>query len=361
MSFSKPNPFYLTNRSNSQTIRDLRKTTSSMEKLIPFQRREKLKNLLIVKFMKKYGLKNPEKVLEEEVAKFLKGEKLSDNDLRKFDSKIKGIIESSRTQENLVRNLANSCSLEDLPNAKLPDLNNDNMSVRSNVSKHSKISGHSKLSHFSEHKRGILPTKPKDDDYDFDNISLTSVDSRVNRPPKLINFEGDNWDLIAKYNQKKFEEEKKENKLKDKEIKRRLKDDLDLQMREKMLRSNEEVMKNREFDMVVLQHVENMNRLEKEKEQVVKDKILKEKFSRDVQLKDEAKKKKVEEIKNKKFEKEIGKFIIYSIITLYLLSINSINYFYSKENCRRNCKRKAKCNQQKRRRESCVKKTPRRK
>ena len=51
-----------------------------------------------------------------------------------------------------------------------------------------------------------------------------------------------------------------------KEIKRRLKDDLDVQMRDKMLKSNEELKRNREFDYVVLQHVENMINLEKERE-----------------------------------------------------------------------------------------------
>jgi len=33
------------------------------EKLINYQKREKLKGLLITKFMKKYGIKNPESIL----------------------------------------------------------------------------------------------------------------------------------------------------------------------------------------------------------------------------------------------------------------------------------------------------------
>jgi len=307
MSFSKPNPLYLINRS-SKNPNILSKTTGSIDKFISVPKREKLKSLLIVKFMKKYGLQKAESLLEEEVTKFLKGEKLTDSGLQKFDNKLKSLLDSNKNQDNLMKNLTKSCNLEDIQ-PKLPDINNDIMSVRSHKSTHSKMSGYSKLSQFHEEKK-TFQLKPKVDD---DNISAASIDSKANRPKPILNFAGDNWDLIAKYNQKKFEEEKRDNKIKDKEIKRRIKDDLDLQMREKLLRSSEELKKNREFDVVVLKHIENMNRLEREKEQEIKNKFLQEKISRDIQLKDEVKRKKVEVVKNKKFEKEIGSIIILKI------------------------------------------------
>lgn len=290
-----------------------------MEKFIPIQRREKLKSLLIVKFMKKYGLKNPEKVLEDEVAKFLKGEKLTDSDLRRFDIKVKEIIEQTKNQDNLMQNLTGCASVEEIPSNKLPDINNDNISVKSAKSKHSihskasKASAAKPASRYGDNKPTPMLTTNNyiNDELDFDNISIASIDSRRNKYKPTMNFEGDNWDLIAKYNQKKFEEEKRENKIKDKEIKRRIKDDLDVQIRAKLLRENEELKRNREFDNVVLKHVENMNQLEREKEAEVKHKIMKEKYSRDVQLKDEMKRKKIEVLKNRKFDKEIG---IYTVI-----------------------------------------------
>ena len=241
MSFSKPNPMYLTCRSSSQKF-NFKQTTSSMEKLIPVQRREKLKSLLIVKFIKKYGLQSAEALIEEEVTKFLKGEKLTDTDLQNFDKKIKNLVEKNKTQDNLINNLTKSCNNLELPvETKLPELN-DNMSVRSHKSKASKVS------HVSENK--FKYNKDEDDD----NYSVTSMDSRANRTKPAFVIGGDNWDLIARYNQKKFEEEKIINKIKDKEIKRRIKDDLDMQMREKLLRNNEELQRAREFDEVVLEH-----------------------------------------------------------------------------------------------------------
>lgn len=62
------------------------------EKLVIFQRKEKLKNLLITKFMKKYGLKYPEAIIEKEISKFLMDEKLSDEDIKNLDNKLKEIL-----------------------------------------------------------------------------------------------------------------------------------------------------------------------------------------------------------------------------------------------------------------------------
>ena len=42
--------------------------------------------------MQKYGIKNADVILEEEIGKFLQGEKLNDKDLKRLDVKIKKII-----------------------------------------------------------------------------------------------------------------------------------------------------------------------------------------------------------------------------------------------------------------------------
>lgn len=75
------------------------------EKLINYQKREKLKGLLITKFMKKYGIKNPEAILEEEISKFLMGEKLTDGDLKNLDVKLKKIISDVKEDENFKKEI----------------------------------------------------------------------------------------------------------------------------------------------------------------------------------------------------------------------------------------------------------------
>ncbi len=296
--------FNQTTRSKSHTIKDLRKS-SSLEKILPSQRRDKLKDLLLVKFMKKYELQDTDQVLEEEVKNFLKREKLTDKDLKKFDNHLGQMILEKKTAQNLRQNLTlnntskNDNNLNQGRGAQFPEIN-DNMSV---ISKHSKMSGISKLSNFSDmndmkraaKKASYQEFKEESDQYNQKTMNNT------------IDLVGDNWNAINKYNQKMFEDEKREAKIKDKELKRRLKDDLDVQMREKVLRNNEELIRNKEFDKVILQHVDNLNNLEKEKELEIKRKILKEKECRDRQLKDDVKRKKIEVLKNKKFEKNLGK------------------------------------------------------
>ena len=71
------------------------------ERLINLQKREKLKGLLITKFMKKYGIKHPEKILEEEITKFLQGEKLNDADLQRLDAKIHRLLIEKKNNQNL--------------------------------------------------------------------------------------------------------------------------------------------------------------------------------------------------------------------------------------------------------------------
>ena len=62
------------------------------ERLLNLQKKQKIKDLLITKFMQKYGIKNPEKLLEDEITKFLQGEKLTDADLKRLDNKVKKLL-----------------------------------------------------------------------------------------------------------------------------------------------------------------------------------------------------------------------------------------------------------------------------
>jgi hypothetical protein len=280
------------------------KSLNPKDRLINIQKREKLKGLLITKFMKKYGIKNPEKLLQDEISKFLEGEKLTDADLKKLDEKLRKLLSEKDASETLKRNLTETSNANlmvggyNSNTVVLPDLNKgETMSVHS---KHSRMSGGSHLSKFNEHGANA-----KDSEYDdFDSLSVSSH----KKPLSRFEFanEGDEWNAICLYNAKMFEEEKKLSKLKDMEIKRRTKDDLDNQIRQKLKRLNEEQLKNVEYDHILLNHTEFLNELEKQKQMEMKIKVFKEKENRDKQLKDEKVRKKLEVIKEKKYEKQLG-------------------------------------------------------
>ena len=78
------------------------------ERLLNFQKRQKLKDLLITKFMQKFGMTKPEQVLETEITKFLQGEKLTDVDLQRLDAKLKKIFQSKREKQQLRSTLTQS-------------------------------------------------------------------------------------------------------------------------------------------------------------------------------------------------------------------------------------------------------------
>lgn len=272
------------------------RSSDTRDRLINMQKRDKLKGLLITKFMKKYGIKNPEKILHDEISKFLEGEKLTDADLKRFDEKLRKLLAEKQQNETLRRNLTENENVHAGQNEKvlvLPDLNKqETMSVHS---KHSKMSGASQLSKFNE-KKSL--------DQELEELELFSQKAPVVRQD--FSNQGDEWNAICVYNHKMFEEEKKMNKLKDLDIKRRTKDDLDNQIRQKLRRLNEEHQKNIEYDNILLSHNEYLNEMERKKQQEIKAKILKEKENRDKQLKDEKTRKRIEVLKEKKYEKELG-------------------------------------------------------
>ena len=75
------NTYRATKSANAQRMRATNyqkmQEANPRERLINLQKREKLKGLLITKFMQKYGIKNPKIFLENEITKFLQNEKLN--------------------------------------------------------------------------------------------------------------------------------------------------------------------------------------------------------------------------------------------------------------------------------------------
>ena len=78
------------------------------ERLLNFQKRKKLKELLIAKFMNKFGLNQPDQTLDNEVTKFIQAEKLTDKDLQRLDAKLKTIYETRKRKQNLKSTLTQS-------------------------------------------------------------------------------------------------------------------------------------------------------------------------------------------------------------------------------------------------------------
>ena len=299
--------FYNTIRSTSKEHKHS-KSVNPREKLINMQKREKLKGLLITKFMKKFGIKNAENFLQQEISKFLEGDVLSDADLKRLDEKLRKMLQENQDNDKLRRNLTYAVDGDEkvseenykISEVVLPEINKaETMSV---YSKNSKMSGASHLSKFNQKGVG----QKEEDDEDLDLLSISS-----RKPLKRFDFtnEGDEWNAITQYNRKMYEEEKKLSKLKNYDLKRRTKEDLDNQIRHKLNRIHEEQLINREYDQIQHAHTQYLNEIEREKQIEIKNKTLKEKENRDKQMKDEKMRKKIDLNKERKYDKELGKII----------------------------------------------------
>ena len=128
--------FYNTFRTTKSSLREAdnklagagKTIISHRERLLNLQKSQKLKDLLITKFMQKYGIKNPEKILEDEISKFLQGQKLTDADLKRLDTKVKNILKEKASTENTKNTLTQS--LPDLPKTQEIKLKNEKTTIR---------------------------------------------------------------------------------------------------------------------------------------------------------------------------------------------------------------------------------------
>ena len=330
--------FYNTYRTTKSSLREAEKNklagvgqsiVNHRERLLNLQKRQKLKDLLITKFMQKYGIKHPEELLEEEITKFLQGEKLTDADLRKLDAKVRNLLKDKADKENLKNSLTKSLQESSIkPNLHMED----NNTLNSNRGK-------------SQQK--ILPTEPGINTLQQPNVSSSynpmytntnrstskSYSRRVYKKPEeelaeleaefaeeeakknskyeRLDFteEGDEWAAMAKYNRKVFEDQIKEERIKDNELKRRNREDLDLQIKQKLRKEYEDELKEKEYDNIVREHQKKMDEEERKRQELIKEQIMKEKESRDAQMKADYVRKRIEFLKDKKFEKSLVKTI----------------------------------------------------
>ena len=98
-------------------------------------------------------------------------------------------------------------------------------------------------------------------------------------------------------------QEIKEEKIKDQEIKKRNKDELDVQIRDKIKREYEEELKNKEYANIWKNHLKDLEEIEKKKAEELKQQKLREQQNRTSQMRDQYTRKRIEELKNKKWER----------------------------------------------------------
>ena len=280
---------------------------SPQQRLLNFKKRQKLKDILITKFANKYKINQHDEQIENEITKFIQGDKLSDIDLQNLDSRLEKIISKNK----LSRNLNPSLSQNLLDKNSLQSINNKNNSTLDQAKDQSNLEN-----------KGLRPSAsceilPKYNIYKNPEEELAELEAEFaeeeknKKPLKRLDFSGlgNEWYAMAQYNKLLYDRQIKEEKLKDAEMKRRTKEDLDNQVREKLKLELEEKIKEKEANNLFIEHLKKMDKIEKEKQELIHKKIERERASREAQIKQQIIKKKIDILKNKKFEKNMIKTI----------------------------------------------------
>eukprot|EP01022_Parablepharisma_sp_SALTPOND_P012421 TRINITY_DN1595_c0_g1_i1.p2 TRINITY_DN1595_c0_g1~~TRINITY_DN1595_c0_g1_i1.p2 ORF type:complete len:513 (-),score=133.47 TRINITY_DN1595_c0_g1_i1:5666-7204(-) len=109
----------------------------------------------------------------------------------------------------------------------------------------------------------------------------------------------DQWSRIVEHDFKKFLDEQRENALKEREKKRKVKEELFRQIQDKQVRSKLEKTQEVKFDDMLKKHVDTLEELEQKRTAERIEKIRKEKLLRDQQLREEYERKKKQRIEDR--------------------------------------------------------------
>jgi hypothetical protein len=236
-------------------------------------KRDKLRHLLITKYMKLFNITGENKLINEEVNQFLKKNLVNDSDLKLLEKKLGVLLGKTidRTKSQ-------------------PVMTNINMSQNKS------------LCDFDSKEVSLPPIDKKaagsmsmmDDEEDFEE-----------RKSKIVPKHGDEWIKIINHNKKVFESEKQNKIIKEHEKKAKTKNELDHQLEEK--HKKVEIAEREEVDYFkfVLKDVSDYKKSEKDKQDEMKRKIMLEKQIRDKQLREEKSRKKISSEKELENDKKL--------------------------------------------------------
>ena len=282
-------------------IRNARNTRLNMH------RRDKLASTLTEKFIMKYGSNNNNAgIIANEVTEFLKRERLNERDLKQFEVSLKKKLLTKEKNEKLKEVLINNLKPQDNSVTEISKKNLNQEKKEENDLDNSRMSGGSDLEKFDEK---YLNDKMKEEEAkDFQRIN---EENKSDYDKRKVQFDlskyANEWDAINMYNKKKYEEQLRDERNKNWEMRMRTRADLNNQIKQKIIRKREAELKNLEYDAMQDRHIQYLNSLDEKRKLELKKRELKEKEDRGKQLREQYVTKRIAFLKNKLYEKELVK------------------------------------------------------
>ena len=307
---------------------------SPNQRVLNLTKRQKLKNLLMLKFIEKYNINFPDKTIENEVTKFVQGEKLTDKDLQRLNIKIQRLVRNTSANNILEQTMTKKINPQVSPQRTediMTELNNNNNNNLNNTlyprndiislpklneTKEDKKLQHSQsslnianktFSLFPKNYNKKLFKTPEEELAELEKeLEISDYHSKTKKEKRLdFSKEGNEWSAISKYKQKLYRQQLIEEKMKENEIKKRTKEELDNQIKLKLKKEYEENLREKEFNILLNEKLKKMDEIDKIKQEKIKNQFKKEKECRDKLLKDVYTRRKIEYLKEKKLDKEI--------------------------------------------------------
>ena len=337
--------FYNTYRATKSALQRRQNSSNPRSYLLNQPKRQKLKNLLMSKFIQKYNIKDPDEYLDLVLTQFIQTEKLNDTDLKRLDLKIKKLNKEFTNKTELKTDLENiyqkpiqtevntiikdstiNQSLNDNnnkeelnnnkntpnPQNKIRNLKNEFPSLNTYSSQISKTESNiKKRGHSSYNNNRTLNTikTPEEELAELEKeLKEEELLENKNRYKRIdFTYQGDEWAAIVNYNKNLYKRQILEDKLKELEVQRRTKECLDIQIKEKLKKKLDEESQEKQFDEKIKKYTQTMDEMYETKNKKIHEQIHRLKTDRDAILKAQTLRKKIEDLKEKKFEKNLVK------------------------------------------------------
>ena len=277
------------------------------------QRRQKLSMTIAENLTQKLNLYKDRDIVQREVENLMQKEIINDRDLKALEKTILKKVKEKNAKETLKQNLLkaneNKGFIEE-KNYKGDNLKNNEEKEDLNASD---MSGASDLDKFNEKTAKQRDREEKMEKYK----DCKCMKLKPSRPKVDIKFDQyrNEWEAIDMYQIQKGEERERDERNKAWEMRMRTRANLNNQIKEKMKKEVEEKLKAKEFDELMDKHYAHLDELEKEKQKLIKARAMKEKELRDKQIKESAINKRINQLKDKLYEKELIKHTLEEIKT----------------------------------------------
>jgi len=281
------------------------------------QRRQKLAMTIVDQLTQKLNAYKNRDIVQREVENLMKKEIINDRDLKELEKTIKRKIKEKTEKENLKQNLIKANSNRGFIEEK--NMKGDNLRNKEEEKENeeelnaSDMSGASDLDKFNEKTAKERDREEKMSKYK----DCKCMKLKPSRPKVEIDFDKfrNEWEAIDMYKIKKGEERERDERNKNWETKMRTRAELNNQIKQKIKKDMEAELKAKEYDAMMEKHIAHLDELEKEKERLIKARAMKEKELRDKQIKESTVNKRINQLKDKLYEKELIKHTIEEIKT----------------------------------------------